>query len=627
MALSLKRRLRLGLVFCLTCTMFATLTQWRQLKTLEQHTASLHLQTAPQLARVAAFSKFAALLPETIAQIDTAQSISQLENAAARAANLLEESVSELGWARPDTREISKDFQSALEDLSYVRAAEIHTTKQFRIKALKALEYLDIMSKRIDDARGRTHHILPPTRSPDTVSAKDPSILEDVLVLADLDAKILHLVLYASELLEAPGRASSDSSAKLKTHFADLAETIAQIPDADIKTSLQVYLTEVEDIFFGRQGLFELVHFQTELSEDRAKASGAILPLGVSFSTEVDRASAAISKDFQTAALTTRLTTRHVMSAALTSNIVLVGMSFFLLFLVFERLVISRITALSEHVLNMTAGNLGIPIPSRGTDEVSILETAVEESRQTSLALLQSNEDLERFAYIAAHDLRTPLRAVSNLVDWTLEDHGDTLPIDARKNLRLIDGRVQRLSNHLSALLEYARAGQNSDNFTFYDLKSNVQSILADHASDHDFSIHVTGGPQCFETYVAPLNTILVNLISNAVKHNDTGSGQIDIIIRQIGTQLEIRVQDDGPGVPVEYQTKVFELFQTIQTRDHVEGSGLGLALVQKLVQSLGGTVSLTSDPTVARGSTFTIHLPETSWRYASPTEFHEAAE
>ena len=309
------------------------------------------------------------------------------------------------------------------------------------------------------------------------------------------------------------------------------------------------------------------------------------------------------------------------------SNILLVGIAFVLLFIVFEKLVISRVSALSKHIDKINGGDLDIPVKAQGDDEITVLEGAIENARLTSLDLRRSNEELQQFAYIAAHDLRSPLRAVSNLVDWTIEDFGDEIPQDARKNLELIDGRVARLSNHLSALLEYARAGQSEACFEPFDLIKTQKTILSDHIAGQDFQVSVVGDPLYFETFVTPLTTILVNLTSNALKHHDETSGRIEVKVTKRDTALEIAFKDDGPGIPAEYQGKVFELFQTIRRRDNVEGSGLGLALVQKLVLSLGGTIKLTSDPLKERGTTFTIHLPETSWRYDPNTLVCEAAE
>ncbi|WP_405117484.1 ATP-binding protein [Phaeobacter sp. BS23] len=128
--------------------------------------------------------------------------------------------------------------------------------------------------------------------------------------------------------------------------------------------------------------------------------------------------------------------------------------------------------------------------------------------------------------------------------------------------------------------------------------------------SNSAFEIRVEQDCGSFGAYLTPLKTILINLVSNASKHHDRSSGTIRISSERYPNYVEITVADDGPGIPKQYQDQIFVLFQTLKSRDEVEGSGLGLALVQKLARSLGGSVSVVSNPDVARGTVFTVRVP-----------------
>ena len=112
-------------------------------------------------------------------------------------------------------------------------------------------------------------------------------------------------------------------------------------------------------------------------------------------------------------------------------------------------------------------------------------------------------------------------------------------------------------------------------------------------------------------------------MISNAVKHHDAGGGTIQIEARDLGTEYEFRVRDDGPGIPRQYQERIFSLFQTLRSRDEVEGSGMGLAIVKKIVESVDCRIAVQSDPEVSPGTTFHFTWPK-RWRRAP--EIAEAA-
>ena len=108
-----------------------------------------------------------------------------------------------------------------------------------------------------------------------------------------------------------------------------------------------------------------------------------------------------------------------------------------------------------------------------------------------------------------------------------------------------------------------------------------------------------------------PLQQVLLNLISNAIKHHDKDHGKINVSVEESKNQFVFTVTDDGPGIPKEFQGKVFKMFQTLKPRDQVEGSGMGLAMVYKNIQLHGGKITLTSEE--GKGASFQFTWPKTS--------------
>ncbi|MEM1360953.1 MAG: HAMP domain-containing sensor histidine kinase [Pseudomonadota bacterium] len=326
--------------------------------------------------------------------------------------------------------------------------------------------------------------------------------------------------------------------------------------------------------------------------------------------------------EFQQVSVETSQLTSKMIRFNIISNFLLWAACLFLLWWIVEKNLFSRLVRLTWHVRAFGMGDFSDPVRVTGKDEIGEIEQAVETSRLLSERLAEKNEELERFAYVAAHDLRSPLRAVADLVAWSREDYGDKMDKGLRDNLDLIDGRIERLSGHLNGLLDYARAGQTEEEREVFHLDSFVEKLQAHYVDRPGFQIELAGEPPPVKTYVAPLETILLNLVSNAVKHHDRSVGRITLSLSVEEDACAFRVQDDGPGIPRQYQERVFVLFQTLQPRDVVEGTGLGLALVQKLATSLGGTVEVLSEPDTTRGATFTLRIP--FGRAAEPLEKYQ---
>ena len=208
--------------------------------------------------------------------------------------------------------------------------------------------------------------------------------------------------------------------------------------------------------------------------------------------------------------------------------------------------------------------------------------------------LLNTNEELEQFAYVASHDLKAPLRGIENLVSWIEEDLDQALTGDTRTNMELLKSRVRRLESLLDDLLAYSRAGRGEADIDIVDTRLLVDELAALISPPAGFRIEPGGDLPTIRTARAPLTQVLQNLIGNAVKHHDRpaeGLVRVDAVER--ADIVEFTVTDDGPGIPGQFHARVFGMFQTLKPRDEIEGSGMGLAIVKKLVERHGGSIWL----------------------------------
>ncbi len=228
--------------------------------------------------------------------------------------------------------------------------------------------------------------------------------------------------------------------------------------------------------------------------------------------------------------------------------------------------------------------------------------------------LERSNADLEEFAYAASHDLKAPLRAIGHLAQWIGEDLGAAANPDTVENLRMLQGRVARLQLLLDGLLAYSRVGRHTDApVEDVDIAALVQDITAMLAPPPGFTVACEGEMPVIRTHRAPITVVLTNLIGNGVKHHDRSEGRITVAMRLQDGVAEFRVSDDGPGIAPRFHDRIFVIFQTLASRDDVESSGIGLAIVKKKVQAHGGRIWVESAPP-ARGSVFVF-----TWNEAIP--------
>jgi PAS domain S-box-containing protein len=228
---------------------------------------------------------------------------------------------------------------------------------------------------------------------------------------------------------------------------------------------------------------------------------------------------------------------------------------------------------------------------------------------QTTASLEKRNAELDQFGYIVSHDLKAPLRAIANLTQWLEEDLEEYLTEETQHHMDLLQGRVQRMEALINGLLQYSRVGRVRTELELVDVEALLSDVIDSLAPPPQFAIEVIPPMPTLWTQRLPLEQVFANLISNGIKHNPQRNGRIAIWVAEQTDFYEFAVADNGSGIAPEFHEKVFVIFQTLEARDKVENTGVGLAIVKKIIEDKGGTISLDSDQ--GRGATFRFTWPK----------------
>lgn len=228
---------------------------------------------------------------------------------------------------------------------------------------------------------------------------------------------------------------------------------------------------------------------------------------------------------------------------------------------------------------------------------------------ETVRELRRSNKELQDFAYVTAHDLKAPLRGIGTLTDWITSDYADKLDEQGQAHLDLLKGRVSRMSELIDSILHYSEIGRTSKCLERVDLSTLVPEAIAQVAPPETIQITIEDALPTVVFERVRLVQVFQNLIGNAIKYMDKPQGQIRIGCSEQEQSWTFHVADNGPGIDEKYFGKIFEMFQTLARRDELESTGIGLAVVKKIIELHGGEVWVES--TVGEGSTFFFTLPK----------------
>ena len=210
--------------------------------------------------------------------------------------------------------------------------------------------------------------------------------------------------------------------------------------------------------------------------------------------------------------------------------------------------------------------------------------------------LERSNQDLDQYAFVASHDLKSPLHAIYQLSTWIEEDCAEVLPENSQRHLILLKSRIKRMEKLLEDLLLYSRIDRTDYPSESFNLEEIARQAFNFNSGSEKFTLQLEN---CGHKLVLPrvlFELMLRNLLSNAVNHHDKPNGTIIVRYSKDKVSQKLSVVDDGPGIPLHLQQRVYDLFDTLKPRDEIEGSGLGLSIVKKAAAQFGGEVILTSD-------------------------------
>ena len=229
------------------------------------------------------------------------------------------------------------------------------------------------------------------------------------------------------------------------------------------------------------------------------------------------------------------------------------------------------------------------------------------ELENTVLEVSNAYEELERFAYVVSHDLKAPLRGMHNLINWIQEDLKGTS--EASENLKLLQDQGDRMAGMIGAILNYSKETSGPLKMEKVDVQDLLNEIFDELTIPFEFAIKFSTQLPVIISHRTKLKQVFSNLISNAVNYHDRPNGLIGIAANEKDKEYEFVVTDDGPGISPKYHKRIFEIFKTIETDSQKKSSGVGLAIVAKIVKDFKGTIDLESD--IGKGASFKFTHPK----------------
>ncbi|AIM60615.1 GAF domain-containing protein [Cellulophaga sp. RHA_52] len=222
----------------------------------------------------------------------------------------------------------------------------------------------------------------------------------------------------------------------------------------------------------------------------------------------------------------------------------------------------------------------------------------------------EKNLDLERFAFIAAHDLKSPLNNVSSLTSMFLDMYQSKIDDEGKQILKMIIDSSDKLKGLIEGLLDYSRSesilGKNKVDVKVETVKNTIFGLFS-FEQNIDFTLKNT----ITDLYIneTALDQILINLVTNAIKYSDKKQIKIELGVSDSETHYQFYVKDNGPGIPQEKQEQIFKIFEVNANQDKygIRGNGIGLATVKKIVEKSGGNIQVSS--TLGQGATFSFSI------------------
>ncbi len=237
------------------------------------------------------------------------------------------------------------------------------------------------------------------------------------------------------------------------------------------------------------------------------------------------------------------------------------------------------------------------------------LEQSNQKSEQAARLLEQRNEELNEFTYIVSHDLKAPLRGISNLSQWLAEDLQDQVPAENQEQLDQIKAQILRMDDLINDLLQYSRVGQENVASKLVNLSKLLEEVIHFLAPLPEFQIQLPSNLPDFHTKELLLKQVFSNLIGNSIKYHNRANGKIEILAEDQDSFMQFTVIDNGPGIEPKHHRKIFGIFQKLAKSSDSKGTGVGLAIVKKIVEGQGGSIWVESQ--LGQGSAFSFTWPK----------------
>ena len=219
------------------------------------------------------------------------------------------------------------------------------------------------------------------------------------------------------------------------------------------------------------------------------------------------------------------------------------------------------------------------------------------------------NLELKEFAYVVSHDLKAPLRGISTLAEWILEDYADKFDAEGKEQMGLMISRVHRMHNLIDGILQYSRVGKTKEDKDRIDLNILIPEIIDSLNPPENIEIVLDKNLPEITVEKTRIQQVFLNLLSNAIKYIDKPKGLIKVGCEDKEERWEFFIQDNGPGIEKKYFEKVFKIFQTLQSRDKMESTGIGLTTVKKIIKLINGDIWLESE--IGKSTTFFFSIPK----------------
>lgn len=231
--------------------------------------------------------------------------------------------------------------------------------------------------------------------------------------------------------------------------------------------------------------------------------------------------------------------------------------------------------------------------------------------RKRTDQLQETNRELADLVYAVTHDLKAPLRGIARLGDWLTEDYASKLGEDGRALVSKLQARARQLHALVDGILAYSRVGRAAENETEVDMNHLVGEVTRLLDPPPNFTIRTPHPLPTVPGIPHQVHQLFQNLLDNAMKFSDKPEGWVQITCSRAGSAWEFSVADNGPGIPPAYHAKIFALFQRLDTLPDRPGTGIGLSLVKRIVETRGGQIEVISEE--GQGTTFRFTWPDNS--------------